>query len=227
MTYSEIVSRVQIALGKGVPSASNRLSDRHIISLVKAKKPLAKRQLRLEIAELNTLLALNCFPLVKASEVDCQCLNLVTCDTVMKSVYKLPSYIGAIQVMTIDGGKNISLVERSTKEYSLNHSRFGQTSPKAYVLNDYLYLINAEYKAVTVIADFEDEEEVEKLNMKCITSVNERCLSAMELNMTGETIVIDRAITLAVTELIKAWQSGSEDNTNNAKSNDASREQEN
>ena len=165
--------------------------------------------------------------MVKATEIDCDCLNLTTCERVMKSVYKLPTFIGKPQFMTIDGSKNISLVERTTKQYALEHGRLGKDNPKIYIFNDEVYLLNAEYQALFVVADFEDEEEVLILNSKCSPAEQGLCKSALDIEMSGETIVIDRAITLALAEFIKTWNAGSEDNVNNAKSNDASREQEN
>jgi hypothetical protein len=209
-----------------VASVSNRLSNRYIISLVKAKKALAKKQLKLEMPEMYTLSSLNCFELEPATVADCICLNIEDCTNIMKSVKKLPTIDNTIQVMSIDGRILFTKTEATTLNYALNHSRIGREKPKFYILNDYLYVANFTGKYVKVIADFEDEEDVEILNNTCSTSTSAPCFNALDLEMSGETMVIDRAITLASQEFMRLWAAGSEDNLNNAKSNNASREQE-
>lgn len=220
------MSRFLIPLNKGVASISNRLSRRYIISLVKAKKPIAKKQLKLENPEMYTLSSLNCFELEPASVADCECLNIEDCTNIMKSIKKLPTIEKTVQVMSIDGRVLFTKTEATTLNYALNHSRIGKDKPKFYILNDYLYVANFTGKYVKVIADFEDDEEVEVLNNQCSSSSSAFCFSALDLEMSGETAVIDRAITLASQEFLRLWSAGSEDNLNNAKSNDISREQE-
>lgn len=173
-----------------------------------------------------TLSSLNCFELEEASIADCQCLNIDDCTGIMKSIKKLPTIEKNIQVLSIDGRVLFTKTEATTLNYALQYSRLGKNKPKFYILNDYLYIANFTGKYVKVIADFEDDEEVEVLNNSCSSTTSTYCFNALDLEMSGETAVIDRAITLAAQEFIRLWSAGSEDNINNAKSNDLSREQE-
>jgi len=109
---------------------------------------------------------LKCLELVKVDAS--KCCNLPTECAVYKTIRKIPrtvrfnfkdavTYVGAI-----DGKANIPIVESHTVQW-LPYDKYTKNKMKAYMIEDYLYVYNADgLKFINVRGIFEDPEDLSK-----------------------------------------------------------------
>lgn len=165
MTIREAIQAVTHDYSKGVPSDDSRLRPRRVYAaLLNARAAvLFKRGLNKSANEYN-FTTLPCVPIVEASSAECPCVPVANCynfRTECQMPVPLGEGDGLIQdVTSYDGSIRFSRVDFSSVKY-LGHERYTAASPKFYIRNRYLYLINVpqRLKMITVRLLAEDPSD--------------------------------------------------------------------
>lgn len=227
--YKDIISRVKTPLNKGIPSISDRLSARYIISVALSKRSrILKQEKEKKNIEENSWLikTIDCLELVEATPIECACLpsNIGICK-VLRTKHKIPES-ELRSVSFIDGTK---IPETDFTDYgAYNRIDFFKNKPKYYFSNDYLYIINEKYKKfirISLIPRDEDELIGLNCNSDSDTVVSESCCTSyLEKTFSIPDGLLDSVVTLTIDEIVQAWSRGKEDNMNNGKSNNLDQE---
>lgn len=172
MTNKKLVSRV-VNDGRFLTKDEN-INKRFILGIARDK---ATTYMSHKLAD-NTLFEedslfsyLDCFKLQKVDSLSCGIPQLNSCDSLMKSVEKLPSLFysrlgnSIVSVSTLDNRTlfdPLNLRQYSNYKKRPNFELFKKTY--YYVKDGYLYLTDTDIKAVDLIIITPDKSEVDSLN---------------------------------------------------------------
>ena len=168
MTLNEISYNILNLVRGGRSSNNDHISTSQIKFNVKYYRAMLIRR---DFARNGTITRhleqdLKCLELVKVDAS--KCCNLPTECAVYKTIRKIPrtvrfnfkdavTYVGAI-----DGKANIPIVESHTVQW-LPYDKYTKNKMKAYMIEDYLYVYNADgLKFINVRGIFEDPEDLSK-----------------------------------------------------------------
>ena len=231
MNYGEIVSQVKVPLNKGIPSNSDRISNRHIIKIALRKRArvLKQEQEKKTLRDRFSRQRIPCMEMILVPKHECECLPLkVSCSNLRRTKNKIPIPIKEYlySVTSLDG--NIVYSPTEFNDYR-RYSRLKplQSKPRYFISNEYGYLVGDDDKMfISVEGVFADPLEAELASCECADNTDP-CLDAMSTNFRLVPDLEDSVIILTFEEIAKTLSLGKEDNLNNAKSNNLDQEQEN
>lgn len=201
MKNSEFVSRVISGLNS--VNKDSRISKRYIlrVGLGKAIHYMAQKfRDRSLFREGNLFTTVDCFELKEIDKVTCDIVEFRTCNTVMRSVNKLPKLIyfrygsSLKEVTNVDYGfefksTTISKFRRDKKRQHFGGDEF------FYIKDDYLYLPESDIKRVSLYLYTPNRYDAIKAN----ACEENKCLNPWEQDI----IVSDKLMELVVQETIK------------------------
>ena len=201
MKNSELVSRVVNGLNS--LNKDSRIPKRYILRLATDKAIFLMAQKfrdRSLFRESNLFKTVDCFELKEIDKVSCDIVEFRTCNTVMRSVNKLPRLLyfkygsSLKEVTNIDYGfefkpTSISKFRRDKKRQEFGPDKF------FYLKDDYLYLPESDVKRVSLSLYTPNEYESEKAN----ACNNNKCLNPWDM----EFVVSDKIADVVVQETIK------------------------
>lgn len=232
MDYNTIISQIKSSLTKGIWSAADRISNRHIINMVLRKRSRVVSQEQ-EKKSLNNKFAfqtINCIELIEVDKSECNCLPSGIDCKILRTKQQIPTVLNfdTLKVMTLSGEKIFANSVDKVKYKQYSRLLPNKTVLSYYTTNKYIYLFgNTDLQFIKVEGVFETPDEVNLLNAICNGNVEttKQCLSALDTEFAlTDAKLLDNIITLAKEELYKLLQYGAEDNLNNAKSNIAGQE---
>ena len=205
MTNGEFVSRV--VNGLRALTKDDHISKRYILRIGQNKSKFYISQKLLDkslFKEDNLFRYLNCFRHQDEDRIKCGIYEFARCESLMKSVKKIPGLIysryGAsiISVTSIDGLTRF--VPTTLSNYALFQQRQGSDKFKGitkffYIKDGYLYLPDSEIEMVNIVYIPFEESELDKAS-EC--SEGNPCKSAWEM----EFVVPDKLSEQVITETI-------------------------
>lgn len=224
MLNKEIIQRIQSAYSKGVSSDDSRLTRRAIYSKIKTLR------IRLLVQELNKKKPLNIWnyqtiPCIELEEVavhNCPCIVPDGC-TILRSKHKLPRILSSLFGNAIKGvyslaRKEISPIEISAVEY-LSAGRYTNNTPRYFLQDGYLYVVNSKLQVVTITAIFEEPLEAKNFPSVCpgqdCRDCN-KCVDPLEQDFPLDGELVDVLVEMAKSELVNTYLQVPQDNRNNA-----------
>lgn len=201
MKNGELVSRVINSLNS--LNKDSRISKRYILHVATEKAIFLMAQKfrdRSLFRESNLFKTIDCFELKKIDKVSCDIVEFRTCNTVMKSVDKLPRLIffkygsSLKEVTNIDYGfefkpSTISQFRRNKRRKEFGKDHF------FYIKDDYLYLPESDVKRVSLYLYSPNEFDIIKAN-GCSTN---QCPNPWDLDF----ICSDKLMDIVLQETIK------------------------
>jgi len=176
MTQGDLVSRV--VNGLRALNHDQHVSRRYILNIAKSKSRFYIAQKLRE----NTLYRdsslqteIKCFKLEESNSIECGVYEFNRCESLMKSVKKLPELIytkfggSILRITNIDYSEEIFPL--SLKNYSRNKKRpYYKLLPSKkyyYEQDGYIYLPDSNIKAINVFLISTDSEAIQELNENC------------------------------------------------------------
>jgi hypothetical protein len=219
-TVGDSISRVRNVL-KAVKE-DPFLTDRFIYSIVmKHAKALIKRESDMaNIFKYTSLFnEIPCLELIEVDRIEACCSGIRTGCTFKRSKYKLPSLfelnIGPVikAVTSIDYSQDLVRTQPELYITLTKTSSFKYNKQKYYwVLNDYLYLPNADWDAVRIQAMFDESISAELCGLE-----QNNCVIEQERELTIPEHLFTEIEQLVVTEILTAGQipsDGADDSQN-------------
>lgn len=201
MKNSELVSRVRNGLNS--INKDSRIPKRYILRLATDKAIFFMAQKfrdRSLFKESNIFRTVPCFEMKKIDKVNCDIVEFRTCNSVMRSVSKLPRVIffkygsSLKEVTNLDDGFEFKPTTISKFRRDKNRREFGPDS-FFYIKDDYLYLPESEVKRVNLYLYTPNGYEADRAN----ACAENKCLDPWD----SEFICSDKLMDLVVTETIK------------------------
>jgi len=221
MKLNEAITRLKVALNKGIPSNDGRYSSEYLYSQLKTMRAKRLRQKLDQFAFISnyTFSTIDCIPLVLGQFSDCPCF---TSDCfILRSKYQIPQLISYrsglyLKVFTISGKEisETSKIKENNKQY-----RKTQVNELGYFFhNNYLFIVGSTtLKTVMLTGIFVDPLELEEiplcdpegnpLNGTCFNPLTENFPIDEELYEDIEAMIIQKILTFE--------QSTTEDTENN------------
>lgn len=170
MLNSELVSRV--SNGLKLLNKDDHTSRRYILNVARQKakfyisEKLSDRSL---YREDNIYQTLDCFMMEKIEVTRCDIIEFRNCNSIMKSVDKLPELINSKygnslkEITTLDG--EIDLRYTTPMQWRKDKNRVGKEDfVRFYVKDGYLYLLDIEVESVNLYLITMETEKIEKLS---------------------------------------------------------------
>ncbi len=216
MTIGDIISRIRTV--NKLQNADARISDRVIYNQMLTsrdvflkneddKKALLKMYFlfkplnRVDLMEIDT---------IEACGIDSDCL-------VMRSVEKLPTIIKAgfghliRHVTSLDGKIDLSQTTRRGFNRKVGQNEFKYDHTIYYFIEDeYVYLCNADWEAIRVVAFFEDPAKIDELNA-CYDDESVVCTPMKEREFLCPNHLVGRIIEVVGAELLRNYNGIRED----------------
>lgn len=211
-----MVSRVINGLNS--VNKDSRISKRYILHVATEKAIFLMAQKfrdRSLFRESNILTHVNCFELKEIDKVTCDIVEFRTCNTVMRSVKKLPKLIffkygsSLKEVTNIDFGFEFKPTTISKFRRDKQRQHFG---PDAffYIKDGYLYLPEADVKRVSLALYTPNQFEAEKLNA-CGSDI---CLNAWDSDFVCSDKLMDVVVQETIREVSMRLQIPEDENPN-------------
>ena len=200
MKNSELVSRVVNGLNS--LNKDSRIPKRYILRLATDKAIFLMAQKfrdRSLFRESNLYKTVDCFELKEIDKVSCDIIEFRTCNTVMRSVNKLPKLVNfkygssLKEVTSIDYGFEFKPTSISKFRRDKNRLEFG-SDKFFYIKDDYLYLPESKVKRVSLYLYTPNGYESEKVN----ACSNNKCLNPWNM----EFVVSDKIAETVIQETI-------------------------
>lgn len=230
ITIGEAIQRVISIYNKGVQSDDNRLTPRHVYSVLKSVRSRlvsdeAKKRQKTNQWNYQTL---PCVEVIKTTIHECPCLPPIGCE-ILRTKYKLPKPLTnydthLIQSVTsLDGDIIFDEITWKEKKYKSSNKYTGN-KPDYFIRNEYLYITAStrnKIKVISLTGLFDDPIEAEKFPSYC----NEECTNCNDCdNIFEKPFPIDSEkemvlFQMAAEELLEWFSKGTEDLTNNTQDN--------
>lgn len=209
-------------------NADSRLSKRKVYSMLwRIAKKLIDRDIQSKkIWRQSSLFQTICIELRESNKIECECVELPYDCTIYKSKNKLPklynSIIGYVVngITTIDGSKDITYTTKISAVRKIKIK--GNTSIYAYIQDEYLYLVGAEYEAVSLTGLF--EENVDKFRCGYTEPIDNsnnifNCKNWLDEKSIIPDKLLDDTIKMTIDELTRSFSQMQYDQNNNKVAN--------
>lgn len=231
MKINEAISRLRVILKNGIASDDNTLSSRFLYSILKTLRTKRIRQKLDSYFYLSPFYysTIQCLPLELGKFNDCPCF---TNDCyILRSKYEIPKIMStrnklAIKAVTNLNGKILSESSPTKEEYK-KYTKTKKDELTYFIHNNYLFIKGSTtLKVVAVTAIFENPLDLSTINA-CDTEGNELDVCVYDPSKQDFPIdedLFDDVENMALDKLVKVMIKMPEDNENNAKNNQISRD---
>lgn len=223
MQNEQIIQRIQAIYSKGVPSDDSRLTSRHIYSKMIT---LRAKLLTQELGKKKTLSPWNyqllpCIELIDVPLEMCPCVPPSGC-TIKRSKHQIPPILNGLYGLGIRGvytlaRKEISQIDIAHVEY-MGGGRYTKASPKYFIHDNYLYILNSPVQVVSLSAIFDDPIAASTFENKCSNKDCKdcgKCIDVYKMEFPLSSDLVDVLIELAKQELVMPFLTIPQDNRNN------------
>lgn len=224
MLTSAIIQRINSLYNKGAQSDDSRLTERHIYNKMKtlrSKLIVQKLKKKQKISDWNYII-LPCMEVIEVDAHECGCLPQIGCK-VYRTKLKLPKPLNDMNkhiiqwVMSVEHSQKYEETTREQERYN-SGNRFTKNNKRYLIENEYIYLFGGfPGKAIAVKFLPEDPDEALSFLGLCDEESPETCGSPLDREFPLDDDLTEDLITMAVPELVQAFSSVPEDQTNNTK----------
>lgn len=231
MTIREAIQAVQSMYSKGVQSKDTRLSSRQIyFELLNGRSSVIRNLSNKNqfIGEWNYQ-TLPCVELIKLTIHELNCVVDENC-VILRSKNPIPRIIPDMEaniikyISSIDG-TNLRFEVQDFQNVRYNRgNKYTSKKSKVYLRNGYLYLTNKTIlTGITMEALFEDAIEVYNFPNICGDCTECKCKDVTEIDFPVDRVILDNVLSIANQSLLSIFLQMSEDKSDNASDDIASR----
>lgn len=218
MTKKELVSRIENTLK--TLNKDQHISRRFIYHTAKnkAKFLLAQKFDEFSLFTMDSIISeIPCFRLKKVKVKDCDILEFRLCNSLMKSVKKVPELLNGrlgnsvLSVTTVDGTKDFTPI--NPKKYRISKNRMYSNVIKNsfyYIKDGYLYLPDSEVEMVDLEVITLDNDEVSE-----VSECSEDCVSIWDTQFVCTDKLLEVVIQETLKELLGSYAQIQEDENPN------------
>lgn len=217
MTVREVIHIITDEYAKGIPSDDTTLRPRRVYAALRAARSRVLSDAIRKHGVLNELnyTTLPCVGIEKVEAHECSCIPIAGCHY-FRSTCKLPDPLADFDesltdVATYDGSIRFSRIDFARINYAQS-DRYTAKSPKYFIRNGYLYLINVPKLLKTVLIRM---AAVDPTDVSCSICHNQQtCVSPLDLPFAADEKYILPIVQLAGTLLFKTNTRNDAENNN-------------
>ena len=216
MNNKKLVSRVELGLNSVNKDA--KISKRYILDVAKSKATFLMAQKfrdRSVFKESNIFTSLTCFELESVDKYSCDIVEFKNCESLMKSVKKLPDLVytrygsSILEVTNIDYTKDFK--PTTPYAYRKNKSRVEYIPELTHYERDgFLYLPESEVRSVSLVLYTPNSYDAEKLS----ACKEDKCLNPWDFEFTCSAKVLEVVIQETIKEVSQILRIPEDENPN-------------